>query len=502
MAISHLEYLRSAHREQLVENLTKVWDRSGVSLGERRERLARLSPGLSTASLVGLSALLANTEGSSDLEAAMLEIQSRLSKRWEQMAIPEEMRSAYRWGAGMALDEGFLAKCTAEVELLDGWFVVVEPILISADLGPRLVGTMLRALRTAPDLLRPHAEIDFGAISARPRGEEAVGGDGDQALAHAMAEVGELKNKLRLAGKALVDERAVAAEAADRYKALEKQMGDALQQRSVEEREAFRQERLQLEARAADERRALEAMLVEESARVAEVERQRVEAARKVEMMRKLDRASDKIREAGIREEKAAEAADHDEKLKDAGEYEDLLTRQRAMLADADKWMAHLNPPLSLTNEFNSNHRKERKAVDGLKVDLERNRLLQSLKVDLEELGKVTERLQTRAESDGIFVALKGVCAANVWKPKQLANMIVKGPGALKMDNLDADELDFAQLEHFLERKMIQTTKPGKVFFLQKVGSSLKRVEGGKTRIDIDRFVKAIATTNSPPIPV
>ena len=44
------------------------------------------------------------------------------------------------------------------------------------------------------------------------------------------------------------------------------------------------------------------------------------------------------------------------------------------------------------------------------------------------------ERLQARAESDGIFVALKGVCAANVWKPKQLANMIVKGPGALKME--------------------------------------------------------------------
>ena len=112
------------------------------------------------------------------------------------------------------------------------------------------------------------------------------------------------------------------------------------------------------------------------------------------------------------------------------------------------------------------------------------------------------ERLQTRAESDGIFVALKGVCATNVWKPKQLASMIVKGPGALKMDGLDGDKLDFVQLEHFLERRRIQTTKQGKVFFLQKVGSSLKKIEGGKTRIDIDKFVKAIETTNSPPIPV
>ena len=77
-----------------------------------------------------------------------------------------------------------------------------------------------------------------------------------------------------------------------------------------------------------------------------------------------------------------------------------------------------------------------------------------------------------------------------------------QGPGSLKVDNLGGNELDYKQLEVFLQRKEITVTKPALAFFLEKVGSSQKKVDGGKTRIDIDKFTKAFETVVTPPLQI
>ena len=61
---------------------------------------------------------------------------------------------------------------------------------------------------------------------------------------------------------------------------------------------------------------------------------------------------------------------------------------------------------------------------------------------------------------------------------------------------------DYKQLEVFLQRKEITVTKPALAFFLEKVGSSQKKVDGGKTRIDIDKFTKAFETVVTPPLQI
>merc|ERR1712185_281830 len=107
-----------------------------------------------------------------------------------------------------------------------------------------------------------------------------------------------------------------------------------------------------------------------------------------------------------------------------------------------------------------------------------------------------------RIESDALFLALRNVMTANAWKPKKLADNIIKGPGALKIENLGDDELDYKQLKSFLERKEIKWSETGMGFFLGKVGSSMKKVKKKKTRIDVEKFVKAFDTVVTPPFQV
>ena len=84
------------------------------------------------------------------------------------------------------------------------------------------------------------------------------------------------------------------------------------------------------------------------------------------------------------------------------------------------------------------------------------------------------EKLQSRADSDGLYLALKAVMTKNVWKPKQLAEQMIKGPHALKITGGKNDEITVEQLLHFLERKQILHTKAGLSFLLQRCGSSIK----------------------------
>ena len=58
--------------------------------------------------------------------------------------------------------------------------------------------------------------------------------------------------------------------------------------------------------------------------------------------------------------------------------------------------------------------------------------VLLNIQLQIDELKSTKERLQTRCESDALFVALRSICTSNVWKPKDLAKQIVSGPSALK----------------------------------------------------------------------
>lgn len=67
------------------------------------------------------------------LEAPMHEAQQRLKEAWRTLQVKEELCGAFRWSAGMPLDDALLAKCTGEAERLEAWVRIVKPMLNSAE---------------------------------------------------------------------------------------------------------------------------------------------------------------------------------------------------------------------------------------------------------------------------------------------------------------------------------------------------------------------------------
>ena len=112
------------------------------------------------------------------------------------------------------------------------------------------------------------------------------------------------------------------------------------------------------------------------------------------------------------------------EQDKDTIEFEGLLATRRKLVRDAQGWLDHLNCPPGILDDFEKKHNSPQPNPDTV-TDSQ----IRALKVDLEELEKAIGRLEARATSDGLFVALRNVMSANVWKPKVLANMIIKVSG-------------------------------------------------------------------------
>ena len=63
----------------------------------------------------------------------MHEAQQRLKEAWRTLQVKEELCGAFRWSAGMPLDDALLAKCTGEAERLEAWVRIVKPMLNSAE---------------------------------------------------------------------------------------------------------------------------------------------------------------------------------------------------------------------------------------------------------------------------------------------------------------------------------------------------------------------------------
>jgi len=120
-----------------------------------------------------------------------------------------------------------------------------------------------------------------------------------------------------------------------------------------------------------------------------------------------------------------------------------------------------------------------------------------AIQMQIDELGAISKKLQMRCESDGLFVALRNLCAANVWKPKDLARQAVSGPSSLKdAKGADPDSITKEQLIFWLEKKNIQHTVGSLSFFYSAVGSSKK------AKMTANAFIKAFDTVKSHPVEV
>ena len=163
--------------------------------------------------------------------------------------------------------------------------------------------------------------------------------------------------------------------------------------------------------------------------------------------------------------------------------FEELLLKRREMvIKGVEQLESYLLAPEQLYMDFQRIH------FPNLPTPNEAsNQDVAELKESVADLDYVMEKLQSRADSDGLYLALKAVMTKNVWKPKQLAEQMIKGPHALKITGGKNDEITVEQLLHFLERKQILHTKAGLSFLLQRCGSSIK---GGKP-LKITKFTES-----------
>jgi len=123
--------------------------------------------------------------------------------------------------------------------------------------------------------------------------------------------------------------------------------------------------------------------------------------------------------------------------------------------------------------------------------------MLLRVRLQNEELKAIEERLQIRCESDGLFVALRSLCTANVWKPKDIARQILTGPGALKdAAGAGPDVITKEQFTHFLGRKGIPYTNGSLAFLFTAAGAAKK------SAMKTDAFTKAFDTVKAQPVDV
>ena len=208
-----------------------------------------------------------------------------------------------------------------------------------------------------------------------------------------------------------------------------------------------------------------------------------------------MELATHKIERERLMETKKAAAARNLMQAEHTKAFEALLVKRRALMSDANGALDLLSASVALREELDMQHNRVLTHPDSADHDD-----IRKLTCGLEELERVVERLRMRCESDGLFVALKELLKANMWKPKQLADQMVKGPSALKVANGKMDEVTGTQLDYFLQRKQITYTQTAFAYFLQKCGSSVKKLE--KTPIKAEALVRAFDSIVTPPITV
>jgi len=309
-------------------------------------------------------------------------------------------------------------------------------------------------------------------------------------------EMRKQQEEMRKQESATEQDRAAAAVAleaeANRAAKAEQERQDAI----VERQEADQRSAEELARRDAEETArvaALESRIAEEAAKREEVERLRDAQIKKAtansEMRRNMELAAHRFTEERLIGTKK-------EQTEDTLEFEALLTERRALISKVVDLMRMLSCAPSISESFHE--RYNRSLANPSQAN---DNDIREVKIELEELNKSVERLEMRVDSDALFVALRNIMSANVWKPKVLGQMIVKGPGALKIEGQAESEIALPQLDHFLQRKEIRYTTNGLEFFLTKCGTSTKKMDkGGK--IDVEKMVKAFDTVTTPPLQV
>jgi len=120
------------------------------------------------------------------------------------------------------------------------------------------------------------------------------------------------------------------------------------------------------------------------------------------------------------------------------------------------------------------------------------------LKAAIVELEQTVAGIESRCDSDGVYMALRVVMQQSAWKPKQLADQMTKGPHALKIADAPKDQITYEQLLHFRERRMITHTPNSLAFLLQKCGSSSK----SKKPLKAEKFISSFEHINPIPLEV
>ena len=131
---------------------------------------------------------------------------------------------------------------------------------------------------------------------------------------------------------------------------------------------------------------------------------------------------------------------------------------------------------------------------------------LQEVSARVKALDEVIERLQSRAESDGIFCAIVGLANRNSW-PQDAVNLAkrilefstdVNQFALQRRRSYEAAQqgakdppISYYQLTGFLQNNEIEFTEEGMAYLLQAVGTSTSAVERG-ANLETERFTRAL----------
>ena len=125
-----------------------------------------------------------------------------------------------------------------------------------------------------------------------------------------------------------------------------------------------------------------------------------------------------------------------------------------------------------------------------------------SIKEAVANISEVTERLQARAESDGIFCALLALCVRKGWPqdPSNIAKRVMESGADFQQFQLQRQRsytnagaltpVELPKLKEWLLENEVSYTPEGLAYMLQAMGTSTAAAEEGKP-IDVARWVQA-----------
>jgi hypothetical protein len=434
-----------------------------MPFSEQAAILAR-SQGIDTPSLQLLADM--QQQSGSSLEAPMHALQARLAELWGALRMPDVQCAPYRWAPGQPLDKEKLDHCQAEIARLESWHrVLAEQGLLDSEANAHVVGAMLAAVRDMPALIT--TRVAERANVPASLGEIGVGNDSEEAT-DAARRINDLEQKLERAERDLRRQRDTLMQEVEAMALRAKHNGD----RSLGE----------AERRSAEKKATVSAL---ERTLAREAARERVERSR-----------SPKRQQTPSRSRQGSPVARRSEQMKIKRDFDALLAERGRLVSKAEEQMTALNCSRGTISSFHDKHNATLVSSEPASDEEVR-----SLKASVEALSKCVERFELRMDSDGLFLALRSMMTLNAWKPKELAELITTGPTALAVDGRAEDELDVAQLDHFLRSKGVLYSTNSLEYFLHTMGLSSRKVRNG-ARISVEKFVATLDMVQTPPLQI